>query len=67
MQDALILLAVYIVFVLVVLLKPLIKYLIGLRGVKVTCVNIAGESKTKVIYFSQDDPLYIDLKNNRGV
>lgn len=66
MQDTLILLAFYIVFVLVVLLKPLIKYLIGLRGVKVTCVNFAGESKTKVIYFSQDDPLYIDLKNNRG-
>lgn len=67
MYDALVLLAIYILFVLLILFKPLIKYLLGLRGVKITCINIAGESKTKTIYLSQNDPLYIDLKNSRGL
>ena len=67
MDNALILFAAYIILVFLVLLKPLFKYLLGLRGVKVTYVNMEGKSSSKVVYFSMNDPLYESLKRKREV
>ncbi|PST85351.1 hypothetical protein C9I86_19485 [Photobacterium sp. NCIMB 13483] len=67
MYYALILLIVYIFIMVLILLKPLFKYLFSLRGVKIVYENLKGEKSTKIIYLSESDPLYLALKSNREV
>ncbi|GAB7223978.1 hypothetical protein VoSk93_31950 [Vibrio owensii] len=67
METAIVLFVAYLIVVLLVLLKPVFKYLLSLRGVKVTYVNKLGEAKTRVVYFTQDDPLYKKLKSRGEV
>ena len=63
MEAAVAFLLSYIAGVLLVLIKPVFKYFRSLRGVKVTYINNIGKSKTKIVYFTEDDPLYRKLKS----
>ncbi|CAI2302328.1 hypothetical protein IFVP203_C2170019 [Vibrio parahaemolyticus] len=63
METAIVLFVAYLIVVVLILMKPIFKYLLSLRGVKVTYVNKLGDAKTKVVYFAQDDPLYKKLKS----
>ncbi|HAS8361684.1 TPA: hypothetical protein I7715_16840 [Vibrio vulnificus] len=67
MQDVLIYVGVYAFLVLLFIMKPLFSYLLSLKGIRIKLVSKNGDIKSKIVYLHQSDPLYIQLKKERGL